>query len=473
VFEGVSDGELVDVMSEASRDESTAIALRLLAVGELYARHVRERAECSWWVSDPTAGVAAEVSAATNISHARAVAQVHYGRVLRERLVEVAKLFVRGTIDFRVVSMIIARTENVDDALMPALDAAIARHAEKWMKLSEPKLRDRVDLWVSRFDPAGVRVAPKVEERRFVEFGPGDSAGMADMWGTLRAADGAALQARLDAVAATVCADDPRSAAQRRADACGAVGRGQAALACQCGAEDCPAGAERTGAVGAVIHVLAEQATLDGSSDRPGYLPGFGILPADSVRELADTALLTPVPVPSGAHADAGYRPRAATLEFIRWRDLTCRWPGCDRPAERCDIDHTIPWPYGPTHPSNNKPYCRTHHLIKTFCGWTDQQLPDGTLMLTSPTGHTYTSEAHGAAMFPTLAQPTGELDTTPYSARADTDRSAMMPRRKQTRDQDRRDRINAERRQRGKLIAEEEQQRQAWLATNYQPPPF
>ena len=51
-------------------------------------------------------------------------------------------------------------------------------------------------------------------------------------------------------------------------------------------------------------------------------------------------------------------------------------------------------------------------------------------------------------------------------------DRS-MMPRRKQTREQDRRDRINAERRERTELIAEEERQRQAWLAANYEPPPF
>ena len=34
-----------------------------------------------------------------------------------------------------------------------------------------------------------------------------------------------------------------------------------------------------------MIHVLAEQATLDGTSDQPGYLPGFGILPAESVRD--------------------------------------------------------------------------------------------------------------------------------------------------------------------------------------------
>jgi hypothetical protein len=116
-------------------------------------------------------------------------------------------------------------------------------------------------------------------------------------------------------------------------------------------------------------------------------------------------------------------------------------------------------------------------HLIKTFYGgpggWIDQQLPDGTIILTAPTGHTYTTEAHGASMFAALSADTGELDIPPHLVVPETDRSVMMPRRKQTRDQDRRDRINAERRERTELIAEEERQRQAWLAANYEPPPF
>ena len=95
----------------------------------------------------------------------------------------------------------------------------------------------------------------------------------------------------------------------------------------------------------------------------------------------------------------------------------------------------------------------RCHHLIKTFYtgpgGWTDRQMPDGTVILTAPTGHIYTTEPHGASMFPALAQPTGELEIQPALDPPDTDRSAMMPRRKQTREQDRRDRINAERRER------------------------
>ena len=65
-----------------------------------------------------------------------------------------------------------------------------------------------------------------------------------------------------------------------------------------------------------------------------------------------------------------------------------------------------------------------------------------------------------GPTSLPTLDEP------SPY-------RDAMMPKRKQTREQNRRDRINQERRQRTELIAEEQRQRQAWLAANYEPPPF
>ena len=98
-----------------------------------------------------------------------------------------------------------------------------------------------------------------------------------------------------------------------------------------------------------VIHVLAEQATVVGTSDQPGYLPGFGILPAESVRDLAQTATVKPLAMPDGA--EPGYRPSATLAQFVRFRDLTCRFPGCDAPAQVCDVDHTIPYPDGPTHP--------------------------------------------------------------------------------------------------------------------------
>ena len=54
MFEDMPDAELIDVMGEATRDESTAIAQRLVAVGELYARRAHELAETFWWRTDPT-----------------------------------------------------------------------------------------------------------------------------------------------------------------------------------------------------------------------------------------------------------------------------------------------------------------------------------------------------------------------------------------------------------------------------------
>jgi hypothetical protein len=76
MFEDVADCDLIDVMGEATRDESTAIAQRLAAVAELFVRRSGALAECEWWCADACDAVAAEVSAAQNISHARAVGQV-------------------------------------------------------------------------------------------------------------------------------------------------------------------------------------------------------------------------------------------------------------------------------------------------------------------------------------------------------------------------------------------------------------
>lgn len=465
---------LIDDIGEASRAESAAIARRLAAVGELDAIRAVELAECKLWRTDPFEEVAAEISAAQNVSRGRAAWQIHFARVLRDELPAVAAVFNTGEIDFRMVATIVNRTENVDKDFKGQVDAAIARHCVRWMRLSGPKLADRVDLWVAKFDPAGVRVPPKVKDNRYVQIAP-TSPGMAGIWASLGAVDAAVLDDKLDVLAATVCEDDPRTTDQRRADGLVSLARGEATLACQCGSPDCPVAAERKALSEVVINVLAEQSTVEGSSDHPGFLTDFGILPAESVRELvAAGATVTPVRLPNDAPA-AGYRPTPTQAAFVRWRDLTCRFPGCDEPAENCDIDHTKPYPHGPTHPSNNKLFCRAHHMLKTFYagfGWTETQLPTGVVVWTAPTGHVYRTEAHGGELFSALARPTADLgditvpDESPH-------RSMMMPTRKQTREQDRRDRIARERREREELNAQEARERQAWLAANYEPPPF
>ena len=289
--------------------------------------------------------------------------------------------------------------------------------------------------------------------------------------------DGAALDARLDEIAATVCRNDPRTTAQRRADALIALAAQQASLPCECGLRDCPVmGADAKPLGQVVLHVLAEQAALTGASHAPGYLPGFGAIPAAQLRELAESATLKPLPIPPPV-AEPGYRPSATLTEFVRWRDLTCRWPGCDEPAAVCQIDHTIPFPVGPTHPSNIKLFCPAHHLMKTFYvglgGWADRQLPDGTVIFTSPSGKAYTTKPGGSLFFPQLATPTGELAIPDGSGPPSANRGLMMPRRKATRAQDRAYRIALERQHNAARNARKQLLLAERIARDDKPAPF
>ncbi|HYZ67348.1 MAG TPA: DUF222 domain-containing protein, partial [Mycobacterium sp.] len=198
------------------------------------------------------------------------------------------------------------------------------------------------------------------------------------------------------------------------------------------------------------------------------FVIGGGVLPAPLLAPLLDRATLRPIRHPGDAPPEPHYRPSQALADFVRCRDLTCRWPGCDKPAYGCDIDHTVPWPIGPTHASNIKCYCRFHHLLKTFyCGvggWREQQRPDATLILTAPTGHTYTTTPGSAAQFPTLCQPSATLWPPGHEPTVPTSdgRGAMMPTRRRTRADNRARRIQAER----KLNDD-------YLAERNKPPPF
>jgi hypothetical protein len=169
------------------------------------------------------------------------------------------------------------------------------------------------------------------------------------------------------------------------------------------------------------------------------------------VAELAESAKLVPLIHPADAPPEPRYRPSKALADFVRCRDLTCRWPGCDRPAIDCELDHTIPYAEGgPTHASNLKCYCPTHHLVKTFWGWREQQLPDGTLILTSPAGRTHVTTPGSALLFPSLCRAVGGMpapEADPAPADYCGERTAMMPKRRRTRAQNRAQRITTERR--------------------------
>ncbi|MGQ7786198.1 HNH endonuclease signature motif containing protein, partial [Nesterenkonia sp. K-15-9-6] len=56
----------------------------------------------------------------------------------------------------------------------------------------------------------------------------------------------------------------------------------------------------------------------------------------------------------------------ARLRDAIIFRDGVCQAPGCTIPAQRCDLDHRLPYPAGPTSGPNLQALCRRHHRLKS-----------------------------------------------------------------------------------------------------------
>ncbi len=481
-FRAASDAGLVDAIEESAAAEARSAARRLAAIAELVRRRCDE--DTAHWACDAWDAAAAEVSAALGVSHGRASGQMHLAEALRTRLPRLAALFLAGRVDARVVAAIAWRTNLViDDDAMTVIDAVLADHSGSFGALSQYKLEQAIDAWIDRYDPGALRRNRASAQSRNVTIGSRNhESGTAALWGRLYGTDAALLDRRLDEMAGAVCDEDPRTATQRRADALGALAAGSQFLSCRCGAPDCPAAARDGRAASVLIHVLADTEALaaqpdplmsgdgcagpetEGRTAGAAVIAGGGSVPAPLLAELIrDGAKVRYTRKPPDS-PEPGYRPSTALAEFVRTRDLTCRFPNCDRPAQYCDLDHAIPWPFGATHASDLRALCRKHHLLKTFWagagGWRDQQFPDGTIEWTAPTGRTYTTSPGSRLLFPAW-------DTTtcgpPFTdARPDRDSGVMMPTRRRTRAADRAYRI-----------ARERALNDSYVAERNKPPPF
>ncbi|MGN7780955.1 DUF222 domain-containing protein [Mycolicibacterium sp. 22603] len=459
----------VGVHLDAARDqllaERVAVAAKILAAGRFALARMAELGHgFEDLIVDDWELVAAELGAELGISRGRACTLITQGRDLLTRLPAFAEVFAGGGVDLRVLRVILHRCALITDPdIMAIVDAQLAAAAPSWNALSDERVGELIDWMIVEVDPVAVRRARETRRSRHLSLTPvGD--GMVEIYGVVDAAKGAVFEQGVEALARTVCPHDPRTHAQRRADAVDALALRATSIACLCGREDCPAAGNEVPSGQFVIHVLAEQptvATAQGCPEQGGntgapvatparaLIPGYGPITVDHLADLLPAARVRPVPDPADLGAEPGYQPSHKLADFVGRRDLTCRWPGCTTSVARCDIDHTTPWPAGPTHPSNTKLYCRIHHLIKTFhCGpggWTDHQHPDGTLTLTAPNGRVYTTKPDGALFFPQFTVATAELgaiDMPPPSPH----RERAAPTRSRTRIQNRAYRIAHER---------------------------
>ncbi len=483
------DASLVNTMTSATRAEAQSAARRLAAIAELTHRRCVDYEDRDRWACDGWDAAACEIGAALTINRWQAASQMQLALTLCDRLPQVGELLARGDLSLALVTLICWHTELVQDpATLALIDTAMAGSARDWGPLSKADTIRQIDSWIEKFDPAAVRRTRNTVRGRDVEFGrPGDPAGVTSVWALLLATDAEILKRTLTAMAHEVCDDDPRPLGQRRADALGVLAARGDRLPCHCANPDCPAAGADPRAAAVIIHVLAEaepQPVSDRLLDAPestppvtpdtpveealatrpepepvvdqtsiGFLAGGPVIPAVLLADLAARGATVKTVIPPQVPADGQphYRPSTALDNYVRMRDMTCMHPGCDRPAVDSDLDHTVPWPIGATHPGNLTPKCRKHHLVKTFytgpTGWRTRQHPDGTIIWTAPTGHTYITVPGSRILFPDRHFPT---PMPPPSAAATTSdhpgRDLMMPTRRRTRTDDRTRRTRRER---------------------------
>ena len=380
----------------------------------------------------------ADVGAVLSLPPGRARELIIDAHALRYRLPYTSSLLASGRIDLQRFHIAVARTSLCGPDTISEVDARLTAALSARDHLSTTRFAALVDSVVAHVDADAVkRRRARIDADRNVQVRPDRwTPGQARLTGTVPAASGVLIDQRLTQLANSVHDADPRTHAQRRADALTAFANGDTTLACRC--DDCmspdaadvdttePTTTPVPMPVGprAMIHVVANQSTLDGEDDQPGYLDGVGVIDADTVRELAADAafdyLDTGVGVgaldprhrdhAAAARAALRYVPSKKLLSLVRSGELCCTFPGCTNPVWQADVDHSTPYAHhnpssgGLTVRANLKPLCRFHHRTKTFGRWRDYQLDLQTAIFVSPTGHTFVGNAFGGLdLFPKL----------------------------------------------------------------------
>ncbi len=148
-------------------------------------------------------------------------------------------------------------------------------------------------------------------------------------------------------------------------------------------------------AIVAQVAVTVPVLTLLGQDGPAAEIDGRAPIDAATAQLLADAStgwdrVLTH-PIDGRVLAVDRYRPSQALRRKLRGRDQRCRFPGCGMPVRTGDLDHTVDAAWGgATSEDNLEALCRRHHVLKHQTPWHVQQLDDGLLEWTSPTGRTY-----------------------------------------------------------------------------------
>ncbi len=444
--ESLDDREVVDAIVGFDRVASWASARQARLLAEFARRRPGDDPQA---ISSDRPAITSryapdEIGLALNLSRGTAMSRLAQATQLARTLPDTLIAWEEGRLDLPKVRAITDATCFLaPDLAADVQDRVLARAPEQ----TAAQLRAALARAVLAADPEGAAARHREARKdRRVSVGQ-ESEGMATLWAMLSAPDATSAYQWLTRLARGLGADDPRGMDARRADLLAdlltggltivpdqsgpieqdepnrepADGGGcvaESGSAPSAGPEDAGPGRTvlRPVAPGKpLVHVVMPFGTLTGADDQPCELVGYGAIPADVAREIAADAVwrrLVTDPQ-SGALLDHGrtaYHPPAALADFVRARDVHCRFPTCRRRAIDAELDHAVRFPDGPTSEPNLWGGCTHHHTLKHRAGWQVTLHDDGRLTWTTPTGHTYTSWPHDYRPDPprTARPPTG-----------------------------------------------------------------
>jgi hypothetical protein len=133
-------------------------------------------------------------------------------------------------------------------------------------------------------------------------------------------------------------------------------------------------------------------------TDQPGPPGGYGTWRFSTGISGQRDLLIAIGPLPTGEcdhrHEARGHDPGVMLRHLAQVRHATCTGPGCRRPAANCDFEHNVPYEAGGrTCLCNGNPKCRRDHRVKQDPRWKAQQLPNGDVRWTVPSGRQYVTE--------------------------------------------------------------------------------
>lgn len=301
MFDTETPSEALGLLRSAHRDAAAAQAAEIDAISELSRR--------SGGVSGKQ--LAAEVAPVIGATEAAAAILIQVGQALDNRLPATKAAFAAGQIDLPRVRVIVDVTAELPNATLSLVEAQLAAVAAT---TNPAGLRQAATRVVIRAAPAIAAAQRELRESaRSVSIRTARN-GMATVQAQLPALTAQTLNARLREMSLQVCQRDPRTKAQRRADAIEALANGAGRLICQCGrGQRCPAVGPAQAARKPLAYLAISAESLAGLSPEPGYLAGYGPIDAALGKSIVNRAALQYV---------------AGSLNSVMDR-VQCTFPGC------------------------------------------------------------------------------------------------------------------------------------------------